>query len=54
MNKREAVFLAEALDQSELELVRIQHRLFRIREVLQKFIGHPVGHQNTESNERTK
>ena len=54
MTKEQAEFFAKSLDESEAYLVLIQHRLFRIREALQKIVGHPVGYQYTEPNERSK
>ncbi len=53
MTKDEAIKLGLALDESEADLVMIQHRLFRVREALQRIAGQPIGFQYNQPNERT-
>lgn len=52
IEQSEAEKLALVLDSVEADLVGLQHRVFRVREALQKKAGKPCGYQYQEPNER--
>lgn len=52
ISQQQAETFALMLDTAECELVRIQRNLWQIRQALQRIVGHPVGYQYTEPNER--
>lgn len=52
MTRDEAKTFASHLDQCEADLVMIQHRIYRVRQALERIVGHPVGYQYETPNER--
>ena len=52
MNEQTARQLAEILDSVEADLVGLQAKVYRVRLALEKEVGHPVGYQYKQPNER--